>query len=261
MIFSGFKPSCHRNRCEPTICSLESAGEDFPYPEYRETVESFCLTAPSRPVAIRFAYWFPNLVKLSATSLGLTDGDLQIAVFPSGIEKVDFSDNKLTSISDWSYYRSLREFTVERNTVCNISCMKFPLSLTRLSLAENEIETFPDVSYLRFLDSLNLSSNRLCDVPVNIPTSVREMNLASNQIDTLPDFRQVFSRMEHLNLSSNEMLSSFNPTIVSAMPNLIDLSITGHNDLHRYFALRFLRVLNSVRVTEEQKILLYLNSN
>lgn len=254
MIFSGFKPSCDINRSEPTICLLEAAGEDFPYPEYRKSVESYCLSTPASPQAIRFAYWFPNLVRLSATSLGLTDGDLQIAVFPIGIEKVDFSDNKLTSISDWSSYKRLREFVVERNAVRNISCMKLPLSLTRLSLAENEIETFPDVSYLKFLDSLNLSSNRLCDVPSNIPTSVREMNLASNQIEKFPDFARVFGRMENLNMSNNTKLSAFNPTIVAAMPNLTDLCVSGNEGLHQYVALRFLRVLNSVRVSEEQKL-------
>lgn len=257
MVALGGEISTSGNCIQSSMRLINSQFKDLLYPESGNCVESLIFVIPATPECLSCALWFPNLVSLQAVGIGLGDGDLQIVVFPIGIEKIDFSDNLLTCISDWSAYKLLRDFRVDRNSVRCIANLKMPKCLTALSLEDNQVDVFPDLSNLRFLDSLNLSGNRVSSVPAHlIPTSLREFKIARNEIELFPEISSVFRRMEVLDLSANPISKNIE-SLIACMPNLIDLSVPiphSPDERPNYLSLRHLRTFNSSQVNVEDKI-------
>ena len=232
-------------RTHPASCLIKCNLVDLEYPECRDGVQSICFESPAVPETLSCALWFSNLTSLSAVGIGVGDGDLRTGMFPNGIERIDFSDNALTMMSDWSCYGFLRELRMDNNAISQTGNMKLPKFVTKLSLAGNQLETFPEVSDLEYLDCLVLAHNRLRKVPCDLPLGLRELNLACNFIETLPDFHpREFRRMEVLDLSENPV-SSCIPCIAESMPNLVELSVFVSTS---YFSLKHLKFLNSIPV-------------
>jgi Leucine-rich repeat (LRR) protein len=128
---------------------------------------------------------------------------------------------------------TITSLTSDGIPIASLEGIQHCTGLKTLSIRHAEIRDISPITGLTQLESINLAYNYIRKIPsFSLFTSLKELNLSSNRIYGDPDFKDLPS-LRTLDLSSNELkgLYSWSAIILSHLPSLISLSLSGNPEL------------------------------
>ena len=84
---------------------------------------------------------------------------MNVSHFPTVVNKINISCNKLTEVPDFSPLQNLIILRLWGNNITQIIGSDFPVSVSRINLTNNNLIEVPDFSQLPNLQDLFLSEN------------------------------------------------------------------------------------------------------
>lgn len=175
------------------------------------------------------------------------------------LQRIDFSDNKLTSLPSLGALEKLRFAYFARNEIASLEGFGDHPALEELVLAENQLTTLNGMGSMPSLVNLVLAGNQLSSLEgLNVP-ALTTLDLQSNSLASLEHLSGA-PLCKELNLSGNK-LDKENPNLPELkrlgadLKNLRILKIAG-NDVDRIEALLCapkLKAIDDEPVTQEDK--------
>ena len=197
-----------------------------------------------------------NVYEITITGCQLTDEDAATILSNApGLRRVDFSDNKITSISfgnnpkletahirnnnlshiDKTNLENLRELYIEDNAFADLDFLQTAIHLQTLTADRNNLESVDVLKNCALLSKVCISENNISDVTALKASkdTLRDLNLSHNKINdisvigTMPELKNL--DVDNNLLVSLYLVGSEKLSYLSARNNLID-SLNGDWD-------------------------------
>ena len=138
------------------------------------------------------------------------------------LQKLDFSNNQLTTLPDLSGEINLQEMYLSNNKLTNLPALDQFVSLEKIYCDSNQLTSLPTLDQNYSLKELSCSNNQLTNLPgLHSSFGLTKLNAANNQLTVFPDLLSTFL-LEELDLSNNQLASLMN---ISSIPSLTSVAI------------------------------------
>ena len=126
------------------------------------------------------------------------------------LEKIDASQNELTSLPELVTLPELRELLLNHNQLEHLPSFAAQTELKLLELSHNRLSSLPDdfgAGAVPPLARLSCAQNRLVTLPRSLAglSTLQQLDLSHNKLSALPDGLSALTQLRSANLSHNEL--------------------------------------------------------
>jgi len=190
----------------------------------------------------------PSLTSLSLTSCALTDDKAAALSSLTGLQALDLSDNRLTSLIPLSEMTKLRYLKLSENFLSDLTPLVLFTELTYLDLSKNPLGSLSPVGMLGSLTSLSLGDCGLTSGDdLSSLVFLTYLDLSGNRIESL-SFLHKCTALETLLIPDN-LIANLSP--LSELSRLAVLDARD-NRVESLRPLRSLTLLRSLNISRNQ---------